>query len=316
MTLSYSPRLIYFSLACFFAMNLLVSLLLRRFCARAIARAGRMPSPRAARFLLALRLSPAALGLLLVAVFCVPSYLWLEPDIASEEASIVGLIAALLGFSIAVIALARALRAVIRSAKFARACERTASLRDARLVIPDGGRLLALVGILRPRLLVSQAVEAALTPAQLALALRHEHVHRASRDNLKRLLILLAPALFLDELERAWKRCAEWAADDLAVVGDRARALELAAVLVRVARIESVTRPPALATSLLDPDEGDAANDLRVRVERLLDPRAPASAPRFSKWRIAASAAAVAVIAMLAPSSLAWVHQALERLMH
>src|ERR1017187_10273537 len=52
----------------------------------AAVRAARRMRPRlAGRFLLALRLLPAALGLFVVAALCVPSYLWLEPETNAEE---------------------------------------------------------------------------------------------------------------------------------------------------------------------------------------------------------------------------------------
>ncbi len=307
MTLSYSLRLIYFSLACFGLVNLAVTLVLRRLSNRMIQHAGKMQSSRASSFLIALRLCPAALGLLAVAVFCVPSYLWLEPDIASEDASVVGLTAAILGFSMWGVAFARALRAALRSARFSQDCKQIGAERNGIITVPNAGRLIALVGIFRPRLIVSSEVIDALDAGQLAVALRHERMHQASRDNLKRLLILLSPALFLSDLERAWKRFAEWSADDLAAAGDTVRSAELASALVRVARIRP-TAAPALATSLLEESDG-----LRVRVDRLLEP-APALLQSSSwKWPIVV---VLAALGFVSPTALAFVHQVLERLVH
>src|SRR5271154_1156465 len=97
MTLSYPLRLMCLSLACLFAINVAAALAVRCFAAPAIRRAERMTAQAGARFLLALRLLPAALAILCVAGLCVPSYLWLEPASADEQAGALCLIAAALG---------------------------------------------------------------------------------------------------------------------------------------------------------------------------------------------------------------------------
>src|SRR5665647_2521347 len=77
--------------------------------------------------------------------------------------------------------------------------------------------LLALVGVFVSRLAISRPVIGALSAAQMAAALRHEEAHLVSHDNLKRLLMLLAPGLLpgfhgFDAIERGWARFTEWAA--------------------------------------------------------------------------------------------------------
>ena len=106
----------------------------------------------------------------------------------------------------------------------------------------------------------------ALPAGPLAAALRHEEAHRVSRDNLKRLLLLLAPGLLpgfhgFDVLERNWARFTEWAADDEAVAGDAHLSLYLAAALVRVARMGGAPAPSPLSASFL----GDSRELVRAR---------------------------------------------------
>jgi Zn-dependent protease with chaperone function len=173
--------------------------------------------------------------------------------------------------------------------------------------------LLLLAGVFRPRLVVSRGVREALTPEQLAVALRHERAHGAAHDNLKRLLILLTPdpipfVGWLSTLERAWSRLAEWSADDCAVGSSRKRSLALASALVRVARM-GTPQGHAMATHLLgDPSE------LAARVERLLGaPAAPAG--RMRVWPMIALTVFGTAVA-LQPPALALVHEALEVLAH
>jgi Peptidase family M48 len=294
-TLPYHLRLVCLSFACFFAVNLAANLAVRWFSSRAIRRAVHMPARHAAQMLLALRLFPAGFALFCVIALCVPSYLWLEPDSAAEAAGFVALTAAALGALMWVYSLSQAVLAAVRSRRY---------LRD-RLHI---GREVALVGILRPRVIVSSEVASRLTASQLDVVLRHELAHRASRDNLKRLLMLLTPGCFFANLDRAWKRFSEWAADDWAVEGDPLRAVELAAALVAVARLSRGAAPPELASTLVC-DEARLAE----RVNRLLQDRPSVSTTSPKLLPVAIGIAAG--IALAAPLALPWVHRVLERLM-
>jgi len=317
MTLSYPLRLMCLSLACLFAVNLASSILLRCLATRAIRRAERMEARQAARFLLALRLLPAVFALFCVAGLCVPSYLWLEPVSATEQAGAACLIAAVLGAALWMASIVRASLAALRSFHFGRRCRRI-GLKQGLTPLPiieiaGGGRVVALAGIFRSQLVMSSEVAAALDPAQFDAVVWHELAHHRSRDNFKRLLIALAPGWFLGLHERAWKRFSEWAADDRAAAGDSRRAADLAMALVRVARLEAGALPPSLATPLVTNNDAELA----ARVDRLLENRTAGAAAshRRSPWSIAAFAAGLVGIAMLSPAALAWVHRILERLM-
>jgi len=325
MILPYALRLLCLCLATFFVVHLVLGLAAWFLTPAAIRMARRLRAPAAARLLLVLRLFPATASGLLVAGVCVPSYLWLEPRTAAEEVSLASIAAALTAGAFGAISMARAFRVAARSMRYVRRCQRLGGRTQLPgeispvWVLEDAPAILVLAGIVHPRILVSRAVIAALSTEQLAAALRHERAHRVSRDNLKRLFLLLAPEFFPlsrrgAALERAWSKYAEWAADDSAVAGDSFRSLSLAAALVKVARLGPVPRWSPLTTCLLND------GDLAARVERLLRgvPPGGSSAPRTPVVAVSAAIAvlAPAVAMMLRPETLHTAHQLFERLMH
>ena len=273
----YLLRLLCLCLAAFFVVHSVVGLAVAAGGGAAVRAARRMRPRLAGRFLLALRLLPAVLALFVVAGLCVPSYLWLEPQTDAEELGAGCLAAAVLAAAVWAISTARGLHAMARSVRHTRSCERLgrlSALPGSRLpvwILDAQAPLLALVGVLRSRMVISRRVMNALSAGQLAAALRHEEAHLVARDNLKRLLLLLAPGLLpgfhgFDAIERGWARFTEWSADDDAVAGDALRSLSLAAALVRIARMGGTLSPSPLATSFL----GDS-REISARVDRLLN---------------------------------------------
>jgi Zn-dependent protease with chaperone function len=307
------------SLATFFlahlALGLGVSLI-----ARPAARLGERIRPHlAARCLLVLRLLPAVGAALIVVVVCLPSYLWLEPEAPTERVGFGCLAVALLGIAMWAVSLARGLRAAAGSRRFLRRCQNAG--HPARLpgvwIVDGAAPLVALGGIVRPRLVISRGVISALSPDELAAALRHERAHWTSRDNLKRLCILLTPGILpfagsSRTLGRGWRKFAEWAADDRAVDGSARRSFALAAALVRVARMSADAPPSSLARLLGDTDQ------LAARVDRLLRPAPPSQLPAGPRPILALSAillmAGSLAAAILQPDALYSVHLALEHL--
>ena len=314
----YMARLLLLSLACFFLVNLAASAVIGVLLRPALRVASRRMPPDAARLMLGLRMFPAAAALVAVGAFCVPSYFWLEPDGGFEAVGFWCMAAASLGATICVTAVFRTLRAFIRSYRAVNEWRKSASRMKVAgqdcLITAEQGALIALAGFVRSRLVVSEAVVSALSRDELDAAIRHECAHGASRDNIKRLLALLAPdpVPFLrpfSVLDRGWTMFSEWAADDAAVAGDARRSLSLAAALVRVARL-SAERQPALASALIPEQRCVAA-----RVERLLSP-APPCAASGRRGRLALAATIVCGAAVLfAPAMLKSAHAVLEQLM-
>ena len=315
MILPYTLRLVCLCLASFFLVHAALALAARCFASAALRFAERLRAQSAARFLLALRLLPAAVALTAVAGLCVPSYLSLEQEDGAEFVGFTCLAAALFGAAIWTISWARSLRAAVRSHRYVRQCRRNGSIWIADGTAP----FLGIAGILHPKLIVSRSVVDALNRDQLAAAIRHERAHQSSADNLKRLLLLLAPDALpywrgFGGVERAWLRFAEWAADDRAVSQDAACSLSLAEALVRVARLGAAAQTSPLMSHFVA-----ASVDISVRVERLLSPTIEA-ATRKSGRMIAVSCALIALsavgFAIAQPATLPSVHSLLERLMH
>jgi Zn-dependent protease with chaperone function len=324
MTLPYLLRLLCLCLASFFLLHLALALAVSCFAPAAIRLAAGFRPRLAARFLLLLRLFPAGFAAFLVAGLCAPSYLVLEPEATAEHVGWACLGAAALGAAICTLSIARGLRATVRSAMYIRQCklrgaEMSAPGESLSLLLVEGSApFLGLAGLFRPRLLISRPVMSALSPDQLAAALLHERAHGMSRDNLKRLAILLAPGILpvwsgFAALEAAWARFAEWAADDRAVAANGRRSLSLAAALVRVARLGPAPQVSALMTSLLAD-----GRDLSMRVERLLVATPPGEATEPGRPGLVAFAAVAPLATLMAillqPASLNTAHRALEYL--
>lgn len=324
MILPYYLRLLCLCLSTFYVVHGLVWLGVRGISVAAVRIARTMRPRMASRLLFGLRMAPAAVTAFLVVGFCVPSYLWLEPNTASERVGWFCLLAAATGAATGTFSLLRGVISMVRTERYLRLCgsepqaaERSQDSADV-VVLQDATAVMAVAGVVHPKLVVSQTVLDVLSPEQREAAFRHEAAHHASRDNLKKLLLLLSPDVVpfaggMHGIERAWARFTEWAADDEAVDGDQDRALSLASALVRVAKLGVRPAPGYVLSSLLQDDR-----DLEVRVNRLL--REPAYAEKPLQpvvaltRRAALVAGCIAVTLLLWPQSLGGIHRLLEHL--
>ncbi|HXJ06194.1 MAG TPA: hypothetical protein VNH65_13910 [Candidatus Acidoferrum sp.] len=326
MTLPYLLRLLCLCFASFFVLNAAAGLLVRAASKSAVRFAGSKAPASAARFLLAVRLFPFALAALFVLCFCIPSYFWLEPFAAFERVSVFCVVLGFLGAAAWALSMLRTADSLLVSRRHNRLCRQAgrevcvSGNSSTLIVVEREAPLLAMSGVFRPRLLISRSVLSSLSPQELDAALRHEHAHRTSLDNVKRLLLLLAPDFFpfigpFRLLERQWSKFTEWAADDEAAAGNSSRALSLAAALVRVARMGSSPRLPFLSTSLLACDR-----DLSARVDRLLHAVPPSPAIDAQSGRLLRAACLFLVgcvaVLLLALPTLSFVHELLELLLH
>ena len=265
------------------------------------ARQTRRTRPVSPGFWLALRLLPAALSLLFVAAVFVPSYWRYEPREFVEGFDVS--LTALAALSVAMIGAA----AVRGGSAWRRAARRTdAWMRAGRPLILAGVSLpafaidsdtpvMALVGVLHPRLLITRPVLEALSDEELGAAVAHEIGHFRAWDNLKRLAMRAAPDLLFATsaaraLEQRWANASEQVADREAGDGSPARCA-LASALVKVARLT-----PA-ATSIAEPISALLdGGDITARVTRLLDDAPFSRSGRQARWlAIAIPAAALAI---------------------
>jgi len=328
MNAPYLFRLVCLSLASFFLVNGIAGAAATMFSGAAIRIAETMRPRSAARFLFLLRVLPSLLGVTVVFVLCIPSYIWFEPQMASERVGLVCLFLAALAGIACFRSLGRTACAIKASARLRNEWRHSGNTilltekessgisEEAAMVVQKNEPLLALTGLFRPLVVVSRSVLAELPEDQLDVAVHHEIAHRDSRDNLKRLLLVLSPDFFpfangFTALEKAWARFSEWAADDEAAKGDSERALSLATALLRVARMGAPSRLSILQTSLLPED-----HDLSARVDRLLRveslPLEKAPYTRSHTFIRGACVAACVLILVSLPATLSSVHRLLE----
>jgi Zn-dependent protease with chaperone function len=272
-------------------------------------------SRRSATFWIALRLLPATTAIAFVAAVFVPSYLAYEPRefVEGFDASLAAV--AIAGAAILVAGCWRGAQAWWSAAGRTSAWMRHASPLAIGGALPAYAidvdqPLIALVGVLRPRLLVTRGLIDALTPSELEAAVGHEFGHLRGRDNLKRLAMRAAPDLLAGwscfrSVERRWAAAAEHVADRIGC-GDAAARCALASALVKVARLTPPSLPVAEPISALI-----AGGDIASRIRTLLDDGDAGfeHASRASRWL--ASAAAIGAAAGYTPLLLA-VHEVTE----
>jgi Zn-dependent protease with chaperone function len=283
-----------------------------------------------ARLLFGLRVAPAFLSILVVLFLLVPSYLAYEPRHTNENVSFkLGILAFLsaVALGLAVFRSFAAWRATARlTADWLLHSERItlAGIEIETFRIDHAFPVIAIVGVVRPRLFVASHVLELLTPEEIAASVAHENSHLAARDNLKRgLLRACRDALLIipsgRSLDRAWSEAAEEAADESAARRAHDVALDLASALVKIARnIPNGARPAMPAGVFLVGDE--EASGIKIRVRRLMELAACAHSqtsgqegfPQVLVWIAIASLLSLLVVIVNAPLVFFDVHVLIE----
>src|ERR1700674_4315733 len=224
-----------------------------------------------AGLLFALRVFPLTASVVITFGFVVPSFQLLEPRSINSDEGIgamplaLGVCALLLiayGCFRLITAQTRTSRVVARWLEGARPLNVDAGAQTVTFCSRREAPPLTLVGVRRPRVLVSESTVALLSHDELDIALKHELAHMRSRDNLKKLVIRFCPFPGMARLESAWSQSAELAADD-AAVSNPDGGVDLAAALVNLSHLIPVEAVPICTV-------GFVTGSISVRVARLL----------------------------------------------
>jgi Zn-dependent protease with chaperone function len=277
------------------------------------------PARRATR-LVALRITPSALGLILSAGVVLPVFLAFEPVRDSEPVGPLLILLAVAGLVTVFAAARAAVRAVVLTSRVKRQWLRSASALDIdppagvpAYVIEAPSPMVALVGVFSPRLVAARAVIEVCSSEELAAIVAHERGHLHARDNLKRWLLTCAPdALRWTPVHASimseWRSAAEDAADDVATGGEEAARVDLAALLVKIARLAPSLASPAAVSPFADKEGLDR------RVHRLLAPteHERASSRQLLIPAIVGTTALAVVVAITSPASLKQIYEMIE----
>jgi Zn-dependent protease with chaperone function len=312
--MTFALRGLTLALAWFLVVNITVSAL--------VAHAAKRSRPtHSAAYWFRLRILPGLAAMLFVAAVFAPSYWRFEPRDTMEGFDVTVVVSAALAGGLLAAAAVRGLLAWCRAAASARALIRVARpLPMAGAVVrayevDAEPPLMALAGVLRPRLLVTRGLMNALSGEELSACIAHELAHARAWDNLKRLAMRVSPDALSGTglaraIERRWASASEHAADAAAGRRGITTRWALASALVKIARLipESVAM-----TDPVSPLVG--GGEVASRVRRLLDDRALAPAPGRYGARFASVGAIVALATIYGPLLQA-VHHATELLVH
>lgn len=287
------------------------------------------PATRA-QLLFSLRTLPVASAFLVVAALLVPAYIAYEPKPTGETVSLK--LAGLAFLSMVGIALAlwrglaswRATRRLVHD--WMRYAE-PVSIENVPVpvyCVEHQFPVIAVVGVLRPRLFIARRIFGSLSSDELSAAVLHEIGHLAARDNLKRVLMRLCrDALVIvpvgRALDRAWAESAEAAADEHAAQRGSLVALDLAAALVKIARmVQEGTRPTMPAGAFLI---GEEVGGVAYRVQNLmqisdandqLHRSREAMMLSITTWACTGALLLFAIYAATSPRVLATLHAGME----
>jgi Zn-dependent protease with chaperone function len=299
----------------------------------AISSRVRCLSPRVqARIIFGLRITPVVAALLFVLAFVVPAYLIHEPYQSGEGIGLkLGIVAIVSSAGVA-IALVHLLRTWMVTRRLTLNWLSAADRIDVRDVsvpvyrIEHAFPVIAVVGIFHPRIFVAAKVLDSLNTTEFRAAIAHECGHLQASDNLKRTILRVCRDLLIipvgKRLDQAWIENAEDLADEYATRSGRSAALDLAAALVKIARIIPANTSPTMPVGAFFIEE--RISDVTSRVRRLVDLGDNGTvsdryllfgiSPDHLIW--AGTLIALFFLPLVNDDAYAVTHQAIERLVH
>jgi beta-lactamase regulating signal transducer with metallopeptidase domain len=283
-------------------------------------------SPRkASRVLFGLRLAPFIATLIAALIFIVPAFLQYEPRSTHERVSVSIAFFALIALLIVFGGLLRSISAILQSNRVMNAWMKDSDEEPTQLEGVSVHRcrhdspVIAVLGLWRTRIFVSNQVFETLSSEELNAALRHEAVHARGKDTFKKLALHFSPKVFpawdlLAPIREGWAKACELAADEEAAAHDSQCTLSLASALVKVSRLSCPMEIPTLGAALMN----DSESFLGYRVRRLLqisenasDPLAASKRNVFPQWTL--FPAALLLLGTVAyPQALSLTHELLE----
>lgn len=274
-----------------------------------LRRRRQMKAPGPAGLLFALRIFPLAFSVLVSIFLTLPSFWLMERRAFDEEATtllLAGLALLLLSAGVVRVLRARS-RTGLAVREWLRQSDSAEKPGSADMIAAKGAPALMLVGICRPKVMVSDMAAAVLSDSELRVAVRHELGHRHSWDNLKKLLINATSFPGMSRIERDWRAAAELAADDSAVE-TRLDALDLASALIKLSRSSQQWLEPELASGLVC-----TSSEISLRVQRLLEWRIRPRIQRTWAWALP-SVLIVTIVANYYGTALVLTHRLTELL--
>jgi len=258
-------------------------------------------------------IAPAAVAACGAVFVTLPAFVLFEPSARSERPGVLMAVSAVVGAAYVVTAIARVLSVV----RLSRRCT-TAWMSDTQaLETTDWGLpayaidahypVVAVAGVVRPRLLIDRRLLASCSAEELHAIAAHERAHVKAYDNARRAIISACVGSKSASAQR-WRLAAEVAADERAASSPDQAAV-LAGALIKIARLAAMVPPQPIPFAAIH--DGGA---LEMRVQRLLSMNAP-PACQHRRGPLLASVAVLAI--MMAAQGLhvlAAVHSVVELL--
>jgi BlaR1 peptidase M56 len=262
------------ALASYSLLNIAASIFVAAAWRKGLGHRGDAMSTQRARTLIQLRSLPVLVGVAITFAAVIPAFSIFEPERAQEAVGPLMLILAAIAAAQLTAALAMAASMMRRTRDAARVWLRNSVPLDVNppagvpaYIIDSPAPIVALVGVFKPKLVAARSVIDACTTGELNAIVAHERGHLHSRDNMKRWLMACAPDALRwtrihHEIAGAWHDAAEDAADDAATHGNDRSRVDLAQLLVKIARLAPA---PAWREATVSPFVEPSGLNRRVR---------------------------------------------------